>query len=241
MNNDNIAEAKQLMCDIGRRIWQRGYCAGNEGNHSIRLGEDRVLCTPTGVSKGFLNPEMICLVDMDGQQIDKQSAYRPTSEMRVHLAIYRQRSDVHAVVHSHPPHATAFAIAGMPIPEGIYPEAEIFLGRVPLSPFAMPSKAALADSLLPLIAVDTNTILMGNHGAVCFDAELTEAYYKLEILDNYCRILLLAIPLGGLRRLDAMQMRELLEVKSSFGFPDRRLSEPNTPVIPETPSRSFPI
>ena len=220
----NLWKAKQEMCEIGHRIWLRGYCSGNEGNHSIRIGPDRVLCTPTGVTKGFLKPEMIRLVDMRGKHLDKDgSTYTPTSEVLIHLEIYKKREDIKAVVHSHPPHASAFALVGMPIPEGIHPEAEVFLGRIPFAKFAMPSKMALADSIVPLIEEDTNSIIMGNHGVVCFSHSLEETYYKLEILDSYCKVLLLARPLGKPKLLTNEQMKELLEVKASFGGKDRRM------------------
>lgn len=216
---------KQQMCDIGHRIWQRGYCAGNEGNHSIRIGEDQVLCTPTGVSKGFLSPEMITLVDMDGEQIDTNNKWKRTSEVKVHLAIYKHRPDVRAVIHSHPPHATAFAVANIPIPEGVHPEAEVFLGRIPMAPYATPSKQDLPDSIIPMIGPETNSIMMGNHGSVSFsDKDLVDAHYKLEILDAYCRILLLSKQLGQLNVLDPSQMTELLQVKQNFGLTDERLA-----------------
>jgi L-fuculose-phosphate aldolase len=112
---------KDLMCDIGRRIWLKGFCAGNEGNHSYRLGENRILCTPTGVSKGNLKPDDMCLVDLEGKQVGGKR--RRTSEILLHLAIYKNRPDVKAVIHSHPPHATAFAVAGVDLPTCIHPEA----------------------------------------------------------------------------------------------------------------------
>ncbi len=219
----NMWKTKQDICDIGYRIWLRGYCAGNEGNHSVRVGPDRVLCTPTGVSKGFLKPEMICMVDMEGNHLDKNNRYKPTSEVMVHLEIYKKREDIKAVVHSHPPHASAFALVGMPIPEGIHPEAEVFLGRIPFADFAMPSKMALADSIVPLIKEDTNSVIMGNHGVVCFSHSLEETYYKLEILDSYCRVLLLSRSLGKPKLLTNDQMKELLEVKAQFGGKDDRI------------------
>lgn len=221
---ENIFKLKQQMCDIGRNIWQKGFCAGNEGNHSVRIDENRVLCTPTGLSKGFLTPDMITIVDMNGNQIDKENKYKRTSEILVHLAIYKMRPDVKAVIHSHPPHATAFAIANIPLPEGIHPEAEVFLGRVPTAPYATPSKQDLPDSITPLIGPHTNSVLMGNHGVVCFSKNLTETYYKLEILDAYCRILLLVKQLGQVNILNPRQMTELLEVKKKFGLPDERLA-----------------
>ncbi len=218
----NLWKLKQEMCEIGHRIWLKGFCGGNEGNHSIKISDDRVICTPTGVSKGFLKPEMICTVDMKGNHIDKTNKYTPTSEVLIHLEIYKKRNDIKSVIHSHPPHATAFALVGMPIPEGLHPEAEVFLGRVPFANFAMPSKMDLADSIVPLIKSDTSTVLMGNHGAVCFSNSLEDAFYRMEILDNYSKILLLTKGLGKPKTLTNDQMQELLEVKSSFGLKDER-------------------
>ncbi len=222
---DNLWKLKKEMADIGHRIWQRGFCAGNEGNHSVRISDDRVLCTPTGISKGFLKPEDMCLVDMDGEMVEPNMLGRKrTSEVKVHIAIYNHRPDVKSVVHSHPPHGTAFAMANMPLPEGIHPEAEVFLGRVPLAPYATPSKQDLPDSIIPLIKADTNSVIMGNHGTVSFSTSLRDAYYKLEILDAYCRILLLARQLGQVNKLADRQLHELLEVKQNFGMADPRLA-----------------
>jgi L-fuculose-phosphate aldolase len=218
-------QLKKQMCDVGQRIWQRGFCAGNEGNHSVRIGEDRVLCTPTGISKGFLSPDDLCITDMDGKQVEHNSkGRRRTSEVLVHLAIYKHRPDIRAVIHSHPPHATAFACANIPLPAGIHPEAEVFLGKVPTARYATPSKQDLPDSIIPLIGPETNTVLMGNHGSVSFDVDLIGTYYKLEILDAYCRLLLLARQLGQVNVLNAEQMTELLQVKQNFGIPDSRLT-----------------
>jgi L-fuculose-phosphate aldolase len=223
----SIWQLKQELCEIGKRIWQKGFCAGNEGNHSLRVapGADRFLCTPTGISKGFMVPEDICLVDGEGNAIESNSRGRkPSSEIKVHLAIYGKRPDVGAVIHSHPPHATAFAIAGVPLPEGVHPEAEVFLGRVKTAKYATPSTHDLPNSLLPLIEPETNTLLMGNHGSVSFDVDLIGAYYKLEILDAYCRILLLTKQIGRMNVLSPAEMTELLKVKEKFGMKDPRLA-----------------
>src|SRR5688500_3979839 len=218
----NIFKIKQEMCDIGKNIWIKGFCAGNEGNHSVRLDDKRVLCTPTGISKGFLTPDMICMVDYDGNQLDhKDHGYRRTSEILVHLAIYKKRPDIKAVIHSHPPHATAFAISNVQIPEGIHPEAEIFLGRVRMAPYATPGRRDLPDAILPLLAADTTTVMMGNPGSVSVSPQgLVDAYYRLEILDNYCKTLLLARQLGQTTVLNPHQMAELLEIKQKFGMAD---------------------
>jgi L-fuculose-phosphate aldolase len=213
---------KEQMCDIGRRIWTKGYCAGNEGNHSYRVAENRVLCTPTGISKGFLKPDDICTTDMEGKQI--AGSRKRTSEMLMHLAIYRARPDVKAVVHSHPPHATAFAVAGVDLPTCIHPEAEVFLGAVKTAKYVTPGDKRLGESLLPYVK-DSNAIILQNHGTVTYDVDLENAYYKLEIIDAYARILILAKQIGSIRALDSNEMKELLELKLRFGLQEPRLKD----------------
>ncbi len=222
--NQQIWKIKKDMCDIGQRIWQRGYCAGNEGNHSVRIGENRVICTPTGISKGFLEPTDLCVVDMEGKQVEPNPKGRKrTSEVLVHLAIYKKFSDVGAVIHSHPPHAVAFCLANIPLPEGIHPEAEVFLGKTVFANYATPGGPDLPQSFMDKLTPLTNTILMANHGSISIGEDLTQAYYRLEILDNYCKQLLLARQLGKVNVLDTNQMIDLLKVKESFGFKDDRL------------------
>ena len=213
---------KEQMCDIGRRIWVKGFCAGNEGNHSYRIGEDRVLCTPTGISKGNLKPEDICTVDMEGKQVSGKR--KRTSEILLHLAIYKARPDVKAVVHSHPPHATAFAIANVDLPTCIHPEAEVFLGAVKTAKYVTPGDTRLGESILPYVK-DSNAILLQNHGTVTYDKDLENAYYKLEIVDAYARILILAKQIGNIRPLDGGEMKELLELKQKFGLEEPRLRD----------------
>ena len=220
----SLWQIKKQMCDIGHRIWLRGYCAGNEGNHSVRIGDDRILCTPSGLSKGFLESDDICVVDMAGTMAETNPRGRKrSSEVKLHLAIYEHQPEVKAVVHSHPPHATAFAVVKMPIPEGIHPEAEVFLGKVPIADYATPSTDDLPASVLPLIGPQTNSVLMGNHGTVSFSGSLLDAYYKLEILDSYCRLLLLCRQLGEVNTLTERQLIDLLQVKKDFGLSDDRL------------------
>ncbi|HEX4056013.1 MAG TPA: class II aldolase/adducin family protein [Tepidisphaeraceae bacterium] len=211
---------KELMCDIGRRIWLKGFCAGNEGNHSYRLSEDRILCTPTGISKSQLKPDDMCVVDLEGKQISGK--HGRTSEILLHLFIYKNRPDVRAVIHSHPPHATAFAIAGLELPTCIHPEAEVFLGRVPMAKYVTPGDTRLGETLAPFVK-DSNTVLLGNHGTVSFDKDLESAYYKLEIVDAYARILLLAKQLGYVQTLTNDEMKELLALKARFGLSDVRV------------------
>src|SRR5678810_189628 len=213
---------REQMCDVGRRIWLKGFCAGNEGNHSYRLSEDRVLCTPSLISKGNLKPDDMCIVDLEGKQVAGKR--KRTSEILLHLAIYKERSDVKAVIHSHPPHATAFAVAGVELPTCIHPEAEVFLGAVKTAKYVTPGDTRLGESLLPYVK-DSNTILLQNHGTVTFDVDLEGAYYKLEIVDAYARILLLAKQIGSIRPLDGAEMKELLELKQKFGLDEPRLKD----------------
>src|ERR1043165_578240 len=211
---------KEQMCDIGRRIWLKGFCAGNEGNHSYRISENRCLCTPTGISKGFLKPDDICVVDADGKQLAGKR--KRTSEFMMHAAIYKARPDVKAVIHSHPPHATAFAVAGVELPTCIHPEAEVFLGAVKTAKYVTPGDKRLGESILPY-AKDSNTIIMQSHVVVCFDPDLEQCYYKLEIVAAYARILILAKQVGSIRPLDTDEMKELLELKTRFGLSDARV------------------
>ncbi|WP_428389520.1 class II aldolase/adducin family protein [Mucisphaera sp.] len=223
--NQPLWQLKKHMCDIGHRIWHRGFCAGNEGNHSVRISEDRVLCTPTGISKGFLEPDDLCVVDLEGNQVEPNPKGRKrTSEVLVHLAIYKKQPKIKAVIHSHPPHAVAFCLANIPLPEGIHPEAEVFLGRTIFANYATPGGPDLPASFIERITEQTTTILMANHGSVSLGEDITDAYYKLEILDNYCKQLILAKQLGQVNVLNTQQMVELLKVKERFGFKDDRLS-----------------
>ena len=215
------SELRQRVCDIGRRMYERGFVAASDGNISVRLGGGRFLCTPSGVSKGYMSPGMLCVVDGDGKQLDGPAPR--TSEVLMHLEIFRQRPDVNAVTHAHPPHATAFAIAGVAPPAGVMPEVEIFLGPVPLAKYAAPGSAALAQSILPHLKDKANTILLANHGVVSFDKDLEQAYFHLETIDSYCRILLLAGQVGQVCKLSNRQIEELLQIKKSLGIDDPRL------------------
>ncbi len=216
MENQN--ERNQI-CEIGRRMYDRHFCSANEGNISMRLDEHRVLCTPTLHCKGFLKPNDLCIVDLEGNQITGEK--RRTSEILLHLEIYRNRPDVDSVVHCHPPHATAFAITGEPIPMGVLPEPEVFLGEVPTAPYVLPGTDQFAKTVLPFV-MKTNAIVLSNHGVVSFDKGLERAYWLTEILDSYCRILINSRALGEINYFNGVQMRELLNLRLRWGFPDPR-------------------
>ena len=212
-------QLKEQICEIGRRVYNRGFAAANDGNISIRVGENEVLCTPTMICKGFMKPEDLCAVDLEGNQIAGQR--KRTSEILLHLTIMKTRSDVKAVVHCHPPHATAFAVAHEPIPQCVLPEVEVFMGEIPLAPYETPGTQKFADTVLPFLQ-STNTIILTNHGTVSFGKDLEDAFWKTEILDAYCRILLLAKQLGGINYFNERESNELLDLKKRLGFDDPR-------------------
>jgi len=218
----NIHQIKQDMCEMGRRIYNRQFAAANDGNITVRVGENEVLCTPTQHCKGFLKPDDISLVDMTGKQLSGRK--KRSSEALLHLEIYRQRADIKSVVHCHPPHATAFAIAREPIPQCILPEVEVFLGDVPITKYETPGGQAFADTIIPFVN-KTNIIILANHGTVSYGETVEQAYWWTEILDSYCRMLLLARQLGNVSYLSEGHSRELLELKDKWGYKDPRNTE----------------
>lgn len=215
----NAHKIKQDICEIGRRIYAKGFAAANDGNITVKLSDNEFLCTPTMQSKGFLKPEDIATIDGKGNQT---AGSKPrSSEALLHLEIYKQRADVKSVVHCHPPHATAFAVAREPIPQCVLPEVEVFLGDVPITKYETPGGQAFADTILPFVA-KTNVIILANHGTVSFGENVERAYWWTEILDAYCRILMLAKGLGKVNYFSEQKERELLDLKGKWGFADPR-------------------
>jgi L-fuculose-phosphate aldolase len=213
---------KEQICEIGRRVYAKGFAAANDGNISYRWSEKEVLCSPTMVSKGFMKPEDICKVDLEGNQL--AGTRKRSSEILLHLSVYKNRPDVKAVVHCHPPHATAFAVAGVPIPQCVLPEVEVFLGDVPTAVYDTPGTQKFADTIVPHLKA-SNTIILASHGTVTFGPDLEKAYWNSEIIDAYCRILILARQLGNVNYFTPQQTKELLELKKRLGYDDLRNRE----------------
>jgi L-fuculose-phosphate aldolase len=220
----NVHKVKQEICEIGDRLYKRGFAAANDGNISYRVSEKEVVCTPTMISKGFMKPDDLCIVDMDGNQIAGRR--KRTSEVMLHLAIMKERSEVKAVVHCHPPHATAFAVAREPIPQCILPEVEVFLGDVPIAKYCTPGDQAFAETILPFVH-KSNVIILANHGTVSFGETVERAYWWTEILDAYCRILMLARGLGRVNYFTEPEAQQLLNLKQKWGFEDPRIGVQN--------------
>ncbi len=216
----NEWKLREEMCEVGRRVYAKGFAAANDGNISYRLDDNRVLCTPTRVSKGFMKPDDLCVVDLEGKQLAGKR--KRSSEILLHLTIMKHRPDVRSCVHCHPPHATAFAVAHEPIPKCTMPEFEVFLGEVAITPYETPGGQKFADTVIPYIK-DTDTILLANHGTITAGTDLMDAYFKTEIIDAYCRILLLARGLGRVNYYSDAKAAELLKLKPNLGIRDTRL------------------
>lgn len=216
----HVRALAEHLCEIGRRMWQREYVDGNGGNISVRIDDKRVLCTPTRVSKGFMRPDDLCLVDLDGNQL---AGTRPrTSEILMHLEIFKVQPKAKACVHGHPATATGFAAAGVKPPNRVLSEFELFVGEIGMAPYLTPGTREIARAVGDL-ARDHNTILLANHGAVAWGEDLDDAYFRMEILETYCKSLVVAMQLGtGPKRLGGHDMKQLLGVKERLGIPDRR-------------------
>lgn len=215
----NEYKLREEICEIGRRVYAKGFAAANDGNISVRLNDREVLCTPTMVCKGFVKSSDLCVVDYEGNQV--RGTKKRTSEILLHLAIYKHRPDVQAVVHCHPPHATAFAVAGLPIPHCVLPEVEVFLGEIPSATYETPGTQKFADTIVPHLK-SGNTVILANHGTVTFGPDLEKAYWNSEIIDAYCRILILAQQLGNVNYFSQQQTKELLDLKKRLGYDDVR-------------------
>jgi L-fuculose-phosphate aldolase len=219
--NTPEAEAiKKEICAVGRKLWLRQFVDGNGGNISYRIGPNEVICTPTLVSKYDLTPEDLSLVDLDGNQIAGSKAR--TSEIFLHLEIYKAVPEAKSAVHCHPPHATAYAITGKVPPNLIIPEFEVFVGKVAISPYETPGTAAFAQTVLPYVK-QHNTVLLSNHGIVCWADTPTHAEWYAEVLDTYCWTLMNAAQLGApISRISEQQGADLLALKKKLGLPDIR-------------------
>ncbi len=170
--------------EVGRRMYARGYTASNDGNISVRLGADRLLMTPKSVCKGFMTPDMMCITDLEGRKL--QGDRDPSSEMLMHLEVYRQRPDVQAVVHAHPPTATGFAVAGIPLDRAVLAEVLTTLGSIPIADYATPSTKELPEAVRSYIKAHDG-MLLANHGALTVGSDLFGAYYKMETIEHFAQ------------------------------------------------------
>jgi L-fuculose-phosphate aldolase len=226
------AALKEEIVHAGRKLWERQYVDGNGGNISVRLpggphdsgdgsSGDRILCTPTMMSKGDLRADELCLVDLDNRLL---CGCRPqTSEILLHLEIYKAVPEAKAVIHCHPPYATAHALAGIVPPGNLLSEQEIFIGPVALAPYETPGTPAFAATVLPYVR-NHNTILLAHHGIVCWADTVTHAEWYTEVIETYCKTVMIARQLQPrLEEIPAAKIQELLNLKQRWGLPDARL------------------
>jgi L-fuculose-phosphate aldolase len=213
-----MASEAQLRADIveiGRRMYARGYTASNDGNISARLDGGRLLMTPKSVCKGFMDPAMMCITDLEGKKLAGERD--PSSEMQMHLEVYRQRPDVNAVVHAHPPVATAFAVAGIPLDRAVLAEVVTTLGSVPIAEYATPSTKALPEAVRKYVKAHDG-MLLANHGALTLGADLFSAYYKMETIEHFANISFVARMLGGERLLSREEVLRLQGLRGTYGI-----------------------
>lgn len=210
----NESEARKLIVEIGKLMYDRGYVTSSDGNISYRLGDNLILATPTQVSKGRMSEEMMALTDLEGNPLNDK---RVSSEIQMHLLIYRMRSDVNAVCHAHVPHGTAFAAAGLSIDAPILSEVILTLGCVPLTAYGTPSTPELTDALKPFVE-HHNALLMENHGVVAYGKDLWQAFDRLETLEHTAKIAILARTLGGANDLPKDAIEKLINIREKAGY-----------------------
>jgi len=194
---------------VGKRMYNRGYVASNDGNISVRLSEDRLLITMSGVSKGFLTPEQLVIVDYDGQAIS--GTQKPSSEMKMHLMAYRERPDIHGVAHAHPPTSTGFSVAGIDLPKNLLPEVIVSLGNIPTAPYGTPGTMELVESLREYVCTN-DAILLENHGALTLGSDVISAYHKMETMEHLAQIALVARLLGKENTINNDNVEKLIQL-----------------------------
>ena len=209
-------EAKQNILEIGRRMYAKNFVASNDGNISCKVSENTLWCTPTGVSKGFMTDDMLVLMDTDGNVI--RGNYKPSSEMKMHLRVYKENPNVKAVVHAHPPAATSYAIAGLPLNRAILTESVMGIGEIPLAPYAMPGTEEVPNSIAPFVNTH-NGCLLANHGALTWAGDVMTAWMRMESIEYYALVSMYTKGLiGQVHELTCDQVDRLIERRTRDGI-----------------------
>lgn len=211
----SVLKLRQQIIHVGRRTYDRGYVASNDGNISARIDERRVLITPTGVSKGFMEPNDLAIVDYNGNLLS--GTKKPSSEVFMHLQVYKDRPDVNSVCHAHPPYATGYAVAGQPLDQCVLPEVVIALGNVPLVEYGTPGTEEFYQPLRKFLP-DYDAFLLANHGALTIGADVLSAYHKMETLEHFAHIAFVARQLGHITTLDRDQVKKLTDLRERYGI-----------------------
>lgn len=205
---------RKEICDVCHKLWQRGIVAANDGNVSVLLEDGSILCTPSGISKAAITPEMLLHVDQDLSVRSALQGMKPSSELKMHIRCYQERPDVAAVVHAHPPIATSFASIGKPLDDYKVMETVVQLGSVPVAPYAKPSSDEVPDSIAPFLK-NHDAVLLANHGALTVGDSLKTAYFRMETLEMFAKTSLYIRLLGGGDDLPQEKIRELLDLREN--------------------------
>jgi len=213
----DLDQLRADIVEVGRRLWVRGYVASNDGNISVRVGADRLLMTPANVSKGFMTPDMMVVTDLEGTLISGAPGRKPSSEILMHLVAYRERPDVNAVVHAHPPLSTGFAVAGIPLDRAVLAEVVTTLGAIPIAAYGTPSTSELASTVAPYVRAHDG-LLLANHGALALGADLFAAYFKMVTIEHFARISLVARMLGREHLLSREEVERLQALRGRYGI-----------------------
>ena len=208
-------EIKDQMCDVCHKMWQLGWVAANDGNVSVKLEDGTFLAPPTGSSKSFITPEKIVHIDKDANIIEANGDYRPSSEIKMHLRCYKEREDVGAVLHAHPPVATGYAVANVPLDEYSMIETVIAIGSIPVTPYGTPSTYEVPDAIAPYLG-EHDVVLLQNHGALSVGADLLTAYYRMETLELFAKISLNAHLLGGAKEISRPNIDKLISMRANY-------------------------
>jgi len=211
----NLYSLKRDIVEAGRRVYNRGYVASNDGNISARIDDKKVVITPTGVSKGFMMPDELVVVDYEGSVLEGKT--RPSSEVYMHLRIYKERPDVNGVCHAHPPYATGFAVAGISLTQCVLPEVIISLGGIPLAEYGTPGTEEFYEPILKYLR-DYDAFLLENHGALTIGKDVMNAYYKMETLEHFAHIAFVATQLGTVHTLKGDHVQKLFNLRKNFGI-----------------------
>ncbi len=208
---------REQICDICHKMWQLGWVAANDGNISAKLEDGSFMATPTGISKSFITPEKLVRIDREGNVLEALEGYRPSSEIKMHLRCYEERADVGAVLHAHPPAATGYAVANIPLDEYSMIETVLTLGSIPVTPYGTPSTYEVPDAIAPYLG-EHDALLLQNHGALTVGADVVTAYYRMETLELFAKISLNAHLLGGAKELSGENIDRLISMRQGYGI-----------------------
>lgn len=223
-------EYREDLVRVCRLIYEKGWVAMNDGNVSVRLDDNRLLCTPTAVSKGMVTEQDLIVCGMDGKKV--WGPREGTSEIAMHLTVYNIRPDINSVVHAHPPVATGFATAGRALDKALLPEVVIQLGAVPLAAYGLPGTPALSDGMLPFIP-NYDAILLENHGCTTWGSDVWQAFFRMEMVEHFARITFVAEMMGGAKPLPREEVTKLFEARSRYNVSSKARMEPGMPLVAE--------